>query len=87
MASPAPRALQTLTTLFAACAILAGGGVALRLLAASRQGWALPSHDLALLAIDGLLLAVNLLAWVALRRAWTKARAAQPTQAGAPPPP
>lgn len=74
MAQPS-RGLRALTTLFAACAILAGGGVALRLLAAARQGWALGGHDVALLAIDGLLCAVNALAWLAMRRAWAQRQA------------
>jgi hypothetical protein len=75
MPAPPPRALRTLTTVFGACAILALGAVLLRLVGASRQGWALQSLDLILLAIDGLVVAINATAWYFLRRAWLKAAA------------
>lgn len=73
MAQPS-RGLQALITLFAACAVLAGGAVALRLLGAARQGWAMGGHDVALLAIDGLLFVVNAVGWLAMRRAWAQRR-------------
>jgi len=73
MATPPPRALRTLTTVFGVCAILGLGAVLVRLVGASRQGWTLVPLDLILLAIDGLVFGVNGTAWLFLRRAWVKA--------------
>jgi hypothetical protein len=81
MSPPAPRGLRTLITVFGFCAILSGGAVLLRLLAASRQAWQLLPLDVALIGLDLVVFAVNGLGFVALRRAWAR------TTSGAQPPP
>ena len=73
---PPPRALRILATVFGVCAILALGGVLLRLVAASRLDWRLEPLDVALLAIDAVVCSVNALGFVAIRRAWARAAVA-----------
>ncbi len=82
--TPVPRALRTLTTLFGVGAILSLGVLLLRLLGHSRQGWALGAHEVALLALDLGIFAVNAFGFVTLRRAWARASGA-PDDPGAAP--
>lgn len=74
--TPVPRALRTLTTLFGMGAILSLGALLLRVLGASRQGWALGAHEVALLGLDLGVFAVNAFGFVTLRRAWSRAAGA-----------
>lgn len=83
---PVPRALRTLTTLFGVGAILALGVLLLRLLGASRQGWALGAQEVAVLALDLGVFAVNAFGFVTLRRAWARAASVGGGAAGEGPP-